>query len=68
MQADAVSTALMVWTRRLPPDRKPALAQRMLTGIEILGNQVLLDTLVALEPLEVSLQEPRRVGDWQFQF
>ena len=50
MQADVVSTALMVWTRRLPPDPdpqgKPLLAQGMLTGIEIYGNEVLLDALL----------------------
>jgi hypothetical protein len=40
----------------------------MLTGIEIHGNEVLLDALVALEPVEASLQEPRRLRDWQFQF
>jgi hypothetical protein len=50
------------------PQGKPVLAQRMLTGIEIHGNEVLLDALVALEPVEASLQEPRRLRDWQFQF
>jgi len=36
----------------------------MLVGIEIRGNEVLLDALFALEPVEAPLQEPRRLRDW----
>jgi hypothetical protein len=50
------------------PQGKPVLAQRMPTGIEIHRNEVLLDALFALEPVEASFQEPRRLPDWQFQF
>ena len=62
---DGLDSALAI---RPCPQGKSSFVQRMLTGIEIHGNEVLLDALVALEPVEASLQEPRRLRDWQFQF